>query len=292
MKFPISKITTTDGYELHGLLSEPQNPSDTVIIHMHGSAGDFYQSSFYPALFSMADSLGIAFLSTNSRGTGVYNTESGSPYSGAAVELFEDCVHDIDAWIEFALAKGYSKIILEGHSFGTNKIQYYSLYGTHKNRVNALILLGFTDSHGGQLEYLSRIGKSNESVLQEASELMRAGKPYQLLSDLTINWGELPQSAESYKNFMTPGSALSRILPLYPLQPLEELKKITLPILAIVGDTGECTVIPPKDAVAYLQSQHRNVESHMIASCNHSYEGKEAELVSLIRPFIQQILSY
>lgn len=292
MKFPISKVTTTDGHVLHGMLSEPQKKTDTIIIHMHGSAGDFYQSSFYPALFSMAEDLGIAYLSTNSRGNGVYNREEGSPYTGAAIELFEDCLHDIDAWIEFALAKGYTRIILEGHSFGTNKIQYYALYGTHQSHVIALILLGFTDSYGGQLTYLESIGKTNELVLKEAQILIDEDKPYQLLRDLTINWGELPQSAISYKNFMTPGSALSNILPLYPMRPLTQLKSIAIPILAIVGDTGECTVIPPQDAVAYIRSESPMVESHMIDACNHSYEGRETELVSLIAPFIQKFLSY
>ncbi len=214
MKFTLEKVTTIDNYILHGLLSEPKEQSKTIIIHMHGSAGNCYQSNFYPYLFIMANELNTAFLSTNCRGTGVYDVEGGVKYRGAAIEIFEECLLDIDAWIEFALSKGYDNIILEGHSFGTNKIQFYILNGKHKEKIKALILLGFTDSYGGQLEYLKTINLENDKVLEEARQLITDDKPFQLLSRWLINWGELPQSAQSYDNFMSPGSELSKILPL------------------------------------------------------------------------------
>ncbi len=121
---------------------------------------------------------------------------------------------DIDAWIKFALSKGYKNIILEGHSFGTNKIQYYALNGKYRKRIKALILLGFTDSYGGQLAHLEKIKQRNEDVLREAEKLIKQNKPLQLLSDLYVNWGELPQTAQSYRSAMAFGSALSNVLPL------------------------------------------------------------------------------
>ncbi len=289
MNFPIVKVSTSDGYTLHGLLSEPRRASHTIIIHMHGSAGDFYQSTFFPHFFELAFDMGVAFLSTNSRGTGVYDVEDGTMPRGAAVELFEECLLDIDAWVEFAALKGYTNIILSGHSFGTNKIQYYVNYGSHGASIRALILLGFTDSYGGQLDYLSRVGKKNGYVLREAHTLMHAHTPLKLLSDPVINWGELPQSARSYINFMTPGSALSRILPLWKKEELTEFKRIRIPMIGIVGDTGECTVIPPEEAVRYIASQNPHVQSYMIRDCGHSYKGKEDVLISLLQPFLERI---
>ncbi len=288
MNFPIVKITTQDDYPLHGLLLEPDVKTETVIIHLHGSAGNFYQSTFYPYLFNLANDLNIAFLSTNSRGSDVYNIETGTKHTGAAIEIFEECLFDIDAWIEFALSKGYKNIILEGHSFGTNKIQYYTLNGKHKSKIKALILLGFTDSYGGQLEYLKKNNKDNEDILREAEKLIKQNKPFQLLSDLYINWGELPQTAQSYKNFMTSGSALSNILPLGQNKNFTNFKKIATPILGIVGDSGECTVIPPKEAVDRLNKENKNAEFYMIENCNHSYQGKEKELIKIIRVFLEK----
>ncbi len=286
MNFPIVKVTTQDDYPLHGLLFEPKNKTNSIIIHFHGSAGNFYQSTFYSYLFQLAEELNIAFLSTNSRGSGVYEVETGTKYTGAAIEIFEECLFDIDSWIELALSEGYENIILEGHSFGTNKIQYYALNGKHKSKIKALILLGFTDSYGGQLEYLKKNNNDNKDILREAEQLIKQNKPFKLLSDLYINWGELPQSAQSYKNFMTPNSALSNVLPLGQNKIFVNFKKITVPILGIVGDTGECTVIFPKLAVERLNKENKNAECHMIENSNHSYQGKEKELVKIIKGFL------
>ena len=288
MNFPIVKVTTQDDYPLHGLFCEPKVKTESIIIHLHGSAGNFYQSTFYPYLFNLAKDLNIAFLSTNGRGSDVYDIETGTKYTGGAIEIFEECLFDIDAWIEFVFSKGYKNIILEGHSFGTNKIQYYALNGKHKSKIKALILLGFTDSYGGQLEYLKKNNKDNEDTLREAEKLILQNKPFQLLSDLYINWGELPQTAQSYKSFMTPDSALSNILPLGQDKAFTNFRKLTIPILGVVGDTEECTIISPKKAVDRLNKENKNAECCMIEDCNHSYLGKEAELINIIRGFLKR----
>ena len=288
MSFPIVKVITQDNYHLSGLFSEPKVKTESIIIHLHGSAGNFYQSNFYPYLFKLAEDLNIAFLSTNSRGTGVYDVEVGTKYTGAAIEIFEECLFDIDAWIEFAISSGYKNIILEGHSFGSNKIQYYALNGKYKSQVRALILLGFTDSYGGQLKYLKKDNKDNKDVLREAEELIKQSKPLQLLSDPYVNWGELPQTAQSYKNFMTPGSVLSDVLPLGQNKPFTNFKKLTVSILGVVGDTDECTVISPKEAVDILNKENKNAECYMIENCNHMYLGREEELTRIIGEFLKK----
>jgi len=283
----IQEIETADGYNLHGALFEPLLKSKTIIIHFHGSAGNFYQSNFYPYLFKMADKLGIGFLSTNNRGTNVYDVEIGTKYKGAAVEIFEECLLDIDAWISLALSKGYENIILEGHSFGTNKIQFYMMKGRYRKKIKALILLGFTDSYGGQLVYLKKIGLSNEKLLQQANEILGKGSPHSLLPIDFVNWGELPQAAGSYLNFMTPGSNLSKILPLADKKNLDNFKKIKIPILAVVGDHNECTVIAPGEAVSLIKKENEYAEAIMIKNCNHTYEGRDRELVRLISGFLE-----
>jgi pimeloyl-ACP methyl ester carboxylesterase len=289
MKLSLEKAVTTDGYLLHGLCFEPAKATDTIIVHIHGSAGNFYQNSFYPYLFKMAQELNIAFLTTNNRGTGVYDIEKGAKYRGAAVETFKDCLMDIDAWLEFAFKRGCKHIILEGHSFGTNKIQFYALNGRHRKKVKALILMGFTDSYGGQLKYLKTVGLKNKDILAKAKQLIFQDKPFQLLPYGLINWGELPQAAGSYYNFMQKGSKLSKILPLSKKKELINFKKIKKPILGIVGDRNECTVIPPQQAVNMLNKQNPFASCFMIKNCNHVYEGKEKNLVKIIKKFIKKL---
>lgn len=61
---------------------------------------------------------------------------------GANNEIFEDCLIDIGAAIDFAKSKGYSEIVLMGHSYGCNKIVYYAL---EKGFTGDLILLAPCD---------------------------------------------------------------------------------------------------------------------------------------------------
>lgn len=289
MKFPIVKTTTQDGYLLHGLFIEPTNSTNNIIIHIHGSGGNFYWNTFHQYYAEMANILQYSYLSVNTRGADVYNTETGSNSTGSAVEIFEESIFDINSWIEWIILKGYKNIILSGHSFGTNKIQYYALNGEYKKKIKALILLGFTDSYGGQLEYLKKNNLKNEDFLNESEKLIHEGNPLQLLSNPHVNWGELPQTAQSYLNFMSPNSALSKILPLGTTQKLENFQKINIPILGIVGDTNECTVIPPNKAVVLMNNQNINAQCYMLEKCTHGYKGKEKEVIEKIKKFIMYL---
>src|SRR6266568_4105270 len=160
MPYPIINVKTSDGLILHGLLTEPVKPAKTIDIHIHGAGGNFYGNSYFEGLTNRLVDLGIAYLSTNNRGAGVYELEKGSISHGVSLEKFADCLLDIDAWIEFALEKGYENIVLEGHSYGTEKIVYYMNEGRHKDRVKGVILLGFSDNVGAQMKYEQSIGKS------------------------------------------------------------------------------------------------------------------------------------
>lgn len=112
MNYPIVKVKTSDGLVLHGLLTEPTEHTKTIVIHIHGSSGNFYGNNYFELLTNSVFDLGIAYLSTNNRGNHIYELEKGNVYYGVSLEKFEDCVLDINAWIEFALNKGYENIIL------------------------------------------------------------------------------------------------------------------------------------------------------------------------------------
>lgn len=90
---------------------------------------------------------------------------------------------------------------------------------------------------------------------------------------------------------MSGNSTLSNILPLGQSKKFTNFKKIKIPILGIVGDTGECTIIPPKEAVDRLNKENNNAQCYMIENCSHGYEGKEKELVKIVERFLKKIIS-
>lgn len=287
MSYPIVTVKTNDGLVLHGLLTEPTKPSKTIDIHLHGAGGSFYGNSYFEGLTNRLVDLGLAYLSTNNRGAGIYELEKGSISHGVSREKFADCLLDIDAWIELALEKGYENIVLEGHSYGTEKIVYYMNEGKYKNCVKGVILLGFSDNVGAQMKYERSIGKN---YTQEAQALTGKGDNERLLSDLFGLCGELPISAETYLHCFTDKSANAIALPLRQGSNLTYFQNIPVPILGVIGDQEEkeYTVIPIKDAIELLTSENSLAEVYQIKNSDHVFSGKETEVIARISNFMKR----
>lgn len=280
MKYPIVKIKTKDNLTLFGLLTESRK-SKTILINIHGTASGFYIEEFEGSFTEKLPQMGISTLFTNNRGNFVMENWQ---KTGAALEKFEDCLMDIDAWIEKALSLGYTGIILQGHSLGTEKVVYYLEKGKYKNKVEAVILLGFSDSFGTNLKYLKTI---NVDPMIEAKRLVSEGKAEQFITNpWRSHAGFLPQSAESYINFFSPNSQLSKAFPLRTGKNLSYFRKITCPILGVIGDQAEFTIIPIDEAIELLKRENINAEVYQIKNCSHSFEGKTEELLKIITNFL------
>ncbi len=279
--YPIVKIKTSDGLTLHGMIFEA-NKKDSIVINIHGTASCFYDENFISNMAIEYPNNNISFLSTNNRGNAVLQAYS---VCGAGWEKFEDCLIDIDGWVKFAADTGYEKIILQGHSLGTEKIVYYMTHGKYKNRVSSVILLGFSDSYGDRLKYLKKAHKKDQ--MPEAISLIKDGKGEQFITgDWLCHAGVLPQSADSYHDFFKENSELSRALPLRNGKNLENYRKIKVPILAIIGDGEEFTIIPIKNAMELLKNENENSIVHQIKNCDHDFDGKESELTDIILNFL------
>ena len=287
MEYPIVQIKTRDGFWLYGLyLCADKN--DVIFINVHGTASNFYEEYFIEVFASAFLKEGIATLSTNNRGAGVYDAYQ---KSGAAVEKFEDCLIDIDAWIEFAISKGFKKIILSGHSLGTEKVVYYMGKGKHADKVTAVILLSPSDSYGSH-----RIldGKMNlrlarvEELLKESEKLIAQGLGNTFLSQDAYgsHEGIMPKSAESFVDFLGSESKLLDALP-FATGELRNYSKIKVPILAIIGDGEEYTALSIKDALELLAKENKNTKMHQIQNCDHDFQEKENELADIVLKFIK-----
>jgi pimeloyl-ACP methyl ester carboxylesterase len=283
--YPIVKAITSDGLPLHGLLLEPPRHSATILLHVHGAAGTFYGNSYFELLSTMVLELGVAYLATNNRGAGVYELERGTIPHGVSLEKFEDCLLDIDAWIDFALRRGYEAIVLEGHSYGTEKSVYYLSRGKHRDNIKGVILFGFSDNVGSQLKYEQKIG---ENYLAEARALVGRGEGHRLLNDLFGLCGELPISAQTYLNCFSDDSANATALPLRKGRDLPLFRDIQVPILGVIGDQEEreYTVIPIRQAIELMHSENPRAEVYQLEHCGHGFVGKEAKLVALVRDFL------
>jgi pimeloyl-ACP methyl ester carboxylesterase len=282
MKYPIVKAITADHLELFGLLAEAEGEKDAILINIHGTSACFYSEEYTPFVVEELPLLGIATLFTNNRGSHVMEAWQ---KTGAALEMFEDCVLDIDAWIRYALDRGYRKILLQGHSLGTEKVVYYMNKGKHSLAVTALILLGVSDSFGNQ----ALIAKGFPvDPMAEAKRLMAAGRGEQFLTSVwRPHGGAVPQSAASYLNFFSPGSELSKALPLRQRADLSYYRKIRVPILVVVGEFDPFTYIPVREALELLKKENNRTRTKLIAGADHDFSGKGKELVDVVKKFLK-----
>jgi alpha-beta hydrolase superfamily lysophospholipase len=131
MKTTLYKVLTEDSLELPGLLYEPETPTQKVLVHVHGMAGNFYENKFLDVIAETLTSNGIAFYVFNNRGTEfikdmykVGKEKREVIRLGDTYEKFEDCLIDIKAAIDFVESKGFNNIHLSGHSLGGPKVAY------------------------------------------------------------------------------------------------------------------------------------------------------------------------
>lgn len=288
MNYPIVQVQTTDGMWLHGLFIEAKKPK-AVFLNVHGTASNFYEEDFIEVMTEKFLDEGISMLSTNNRGTGVYDAWD---KKGAASEIFEDCLIDIDAWIEFIIEKGYTKIILSGHSLGTEKVVYYMGFGKYKTKINAVVLLAPADSprwryydDSYKVPGSGETGKARVDLqVRDAQKMINEDRGDELM-DRTVYGGVMPKTPKSFLNFMADNTEILKALPLHSGR-LELYGKITVPIFVAIGDRHEYTGIPIVDALELMKRENQRTEAYQIKDCNHDFEEKEEELTNLVSKFI------
>lgn len=288
MNYPIVQVKTPDDVWLYGLYLRPEN-SGTIFVNIHGTASNFYEGYFIEVLAQKFWSEGISMLSTNNRGAGVYDAYQ---KTGAAVEKFEDCVIDINAWMEFVIKEGFKNIILSGHSLGAEKIVYYMNHGKYADKIYSIVLLAPADSYGSHYLLDGKINSRLSEVkefLKLSEELVGQHKGDTFLPRNTYgsHAGIMPKSAESFLNFLRSHSKVLEGLPFYAKR-LASYSKIKVPILAIIGDQHEYTALPVKDALGLMKRENKNTQAFQIKDCDHDFQGKEEELSQVILNFLQK----
>ena len=278
MNYPIVQTKTPDNLWLHALHLRAQD-SNAVFLNVHGTASNFYEEYFIEVLTKTLAYQGISMLSTNNRGTGVYDAWQGN---GAAVEKFSDCLIDIDSWVEFALEQGYEKIILSGHSLGAEKVTYYMIHGKYAGKISALILLAPATSPGSE----PLLVKDYEKKLAYARTLVREDKGKVFL-DRNAYGNIMPKSAESYVDFSDLNPEFDDALPFHKKH-IPSFGKIKVPILAVIGDQEEYTVIPIAEALDLIQKENPNAKTAQISDCDHDFQEHEEKLSEIVMQFLSE----
>ncbi len=292
MKTTLTRIHTKDGIELVGLLYEPDSPSDTILVHVHGMAGNFYENKFLDNIAQALTTNGIAFFAFNNRGcefvkdlTKIEGTESKFVQIGNTYEVFEESALDIEAAVGFAHEKGFESIHLSGHSLGTSKVAYYVTQPQAKT-LASVIFLSPSDMVG-----LFQKDKNYQRDMAFSLQMATEGKSRELTSHPGI-WGEYQLSASTYISLGSRDSKVAIFNFYNPEDSLTTLGKITVPTLAVMGRKDDALVIPIEDTMARLKkalAASAKIETNILGDAGHGYHTYEQALAEVITTWIQKI---
>lgn len=260
-------ITTSDNKKFSGIYLKGSK-NKPAIIYVHGMFGDYKTPNFVNNLKKELTKNNIAYLATNNRGKG----------DNSNYELLEESHLDITANIKFLIDKGYTKIILIGHSAGTVKIVRYLFDGEYKNDVIKLILIAPIDPLGGRIVH----GRNNiEEFLKRAQEKVDQGKGKEMITS------EFDHDDVSYQTFISwyKRDDLGRMFEFYNKNyDFPILNQIKIPVKAIVG-TKDKYLHPtnpehPEEAMDILSKNIQNFDFKIVSGSGHNFNGFEEELVT------------
>jgi len=289
MKTSFQRIVTHDAIELVGLLYEPEQPTDQILVQVHGMAGNFYENKFLDVIAETLTKNNIAFFTFNNRGcelmkdlTKIINGDRTIIRIGNAYEIFEDSLIDIQTAIDFVSSKGFSTIHLSGHSLGAPKVAHFAA-NANDGRLSSVVFLSPSDMVG-----LIKMDKNYEADMYMAQQMTADGKGDELLPNPVL-WDRSPLSAKTYISL---GSEQSPVA-IYNLHnsadALPLLSKITIPTCAIMGKKDDALVVSIDETMNRIKGALLNssrVETNILGNADHGYNGYEQELADALVSWI------
>lgn len=286
MKFELAEVITKDNLVHQGIYYEPKKSSGRAILWVHGLASRFYSDVNLIGLFAQAcEENGMAFASFNNRGHDMVagmrkvdkEKESGYTHEtrGAAYEKFEESVHDIESCVSFLERRGFSEVIIVGHSSGANKVCYYASTQKDPRIAGAVLVSPMSDRYHPILP-----PESFQATQAAMSEKLRQGKGNELIVGahyfpITPNrWQSLygEKSSEDVFNYQDSQGAL------------EKFGKIRNPMLVVFSQLDEHANRPIDEIRKVFDSHNtsKKYRSIIFSDTEHGFRGKQQELVSEI----------
>ena len=285
-KFEISRIQTADKIFLDGIIYEAPKKSQTAIIYVHGLGGAFYGNPKRLQEYAKeCKKQGFGFFAFNNRGNNsvvrIDKEENGkfiSEDGGCAFEDFSDSIFDIDAVIEEAKKRKYTRILLIGHSTGANKAVYY-LYKKPKNDIELAVLSGAVSD----VPMVKKIlGSGYQKAIKYAQKIIKQNKNELLPQELIFQFA-------TPKRFLSLAKEKTQedVFQYYLEKPeFRELKSIKIPTLVIIGEMDQYATIKPEKIIEIYKNINKKVDGIIIKNADHSFRNFEKESVREIFSWI------
>ena len=279
-------VRSADDIVNAGLIFAPpkSHAKPVAIIWHHGWGVNFYSPTYVTIGRALAER-GLTTISVNTRmhdlGT-VAGHRSGKRIRGGGYwGVTSEGSLDLAAWVDFAAAQGFDRVVLVGHSAGWSAVAAYELE-KHDARVAGMVLA----SGAVQVQRPER----DAGLMAEATRLVQAGRGDELI--------RLPnRSFPSYVSaatFLDLANVPPAILDFFGLEVTAPgVASLRTPLLAFFG-TREPEVGGPADleivraSVSKYASAAVTAETFMIDKADHMYTGEEAQVAQVISGWIDR----
>lgn len=289
-QFYLAEIVTKDKLLHQGLFFHPKNAGKKAILWVHGLASTFYGNvPLFEAFADGCEKQGIGFAAFNNRGhdgvTGLKRLDPASEKGykritgGAGVEVFEECVHDIDAGVDFLAKQGFTQIFVAGHSTGANKACYWGATTKHPRVAGIILLSPLSDR-------LNPSGKPPWWSVPLARLLIALGK-----ENMLISVSHFPGTPKRLISLVSTGSKEDTFDYGDTPPKMTSFSRITKPLLVIFAGSDELADRPIENIRTVFDQHSRaaTYQSVVIPDALHSFNGREKEVVSTILRWASQI---
>lgn len=295
MKLQKVYFETSDGLELCGLLHEPENSTDEIVIAVHGMQSNCLKRRD-DIIAKKLTGNGISYFCFSNRGHDLVNSlnknvdgKKGKIVCGTSLENVEDSYYDIKAAVVAMNEKGYTKIHLQGHSLGCIKIVYTYNKMKKENdveiieKIKSVILLSMVDVPKAMSFFFS--GKEEELIAFMEKE-QREGKGSRLISD---PGAILPMSPNTFLKYMKDNESIDFARFSENNYDFKELNEIEVPLFMRWGNNNELILQSADELVEKMRKKikSKNADINYIDGATHSYKGKEDILANEILEFIK-----
>lgn len=287
---------TEDGVELSGLLHEPENKTDKIVIAIHGMQSNCMKKRD-DILAEEITKNNISYFCFNNRGHDLVNSinkkQDGKAVkilSGASLENIEDCYYDIKAAILKMLEKGYKEIHLQGHSLGCTKIVYtYTKMKKQNeiellNKIKSIILLSMVDIPVAINFFFQN---DVDELISYMEEEQRKGNGKKVIS---VQGAILPMCPDTFLNFVKNNKNIDFARYSDDLYDFKELNEIEVPFFMRWGNKNELIMQEADKLTKMMKNKINNkvCDIGYIDGAGHNYRGKENELAKQISNFLMK----
>lgn len=296
MEVELVKFKNRSGLYLDGIyFNSPANHH--VIIHVHGSFGNFYSNPFIKTMAQVYNSHGINFLSFNltqhdgiaeavRENNGVQTWE----YIGYAISDYDTCVDDIAGAIDYVKIRHNDSIVLQGHSLGCNRVLYYLI---QSKSTYPIVLLSPTNS----LE-LQRRWVFPETIEQQIARLKMWNNNTNISyveHGVNTSGREINKAEDTCPFIPISGQALLSMLENQSMDIVRMLitkEPVVNPAFIYLGESDEYQTDKKEKYIECFDHFFSKTTYKILANGNHSFHGYEEELAICISEWANKFDMY